>query len=201
MLRASVAADLWKSDRIWYSYAASRSGHMQPLAIWIELFFRALEPKISGQIMELHHSKHHATYVAGMNTAAKELQQVGWSNFACHEVLCAWSGTPLYRCKFALAPSALQHASLEQAEGAGDVKKIITLEKAINFNGGGNHSIWWSCYCSIVTYLWTWLFSVTYGKAIAKYDSKHFSNLNRSWAASKSIFWHVVSSFLQQQGR
>jgi len=37
---------------------------------------RALEPKISGQIMELHHSKHHATYVAGMNAAGKELEQV-----------------------------------------------------------------------------------------------------------------------------
>ena len=48
--------------------------------------------------MELHHSKHHATYVKGFNAAAQEL---------------------------------------EQAEQAQDVKKIITLEKAINFNGGG----------------------------------------------------------------
>ena len=36
----------------------------------------ALEPKISGQIMEIHHSKHHATYVAGLNAAGKELEQV-----------------------------------------------------------------------------------------------------------------------------
>jgi Fe-Mn family superoxide dismutase len=36
----------------------------------------ALEPKISGQIMELHHGKHHATYVAGINAAGKELEQV-----------------------------------------------------------------------------------------------------------------------------
>jgi len=31
--------------------------------------YSALEPFISGEIMELHHSKHHATYVKGLNTA------------------------------------------------------------------------------------------------------------------------------------
>lgn len=31
--------------------------------------YSALEPHISGRIMELHHSKHHATYVKGANTA------------------------------------------------------------------------------------------------------------------------------------
>lgn len=31
--------------------------------------YAALEPHISGRIMELHHSKHHAAYVAGANTA------------------------------------------------------------------------------------------------------------------------------------
>src|SRR5690606_22016049 len=31
--------------------------------------YAALEPHISATIMELHHSKHHATYVAGANTA------------------------------------------------------------------------------------------------------------------------------------
>lgn len=42
----------------------------------------ALEPKISGQIMELHHSKHHATYVAGYNTAvSKFLEACSWSWF------------------------------------------------------------------------------------------------------------------------
>eukprot|EP00188_Purpureofilum_apyrenoidigerum_P002102 Plantae.Rhodophyta-Purpureofilum_apyrenoidigerum.ctg22545.p2 GENE.Plantae.Rhodophyta-Purpureofilum_apyrenoidigerum.ctg22545~~Plantae.Rhodophyta-Purpureofilum_apyrenoidigerum.ctg22545.p2 ORF type:complete len:241 (+),score=47.40 Plantae.Rhodophyta-Purpureofilum_apyrenoidigerum.ctg22545:101-724(+) len=32
-----------------------------------------LEPVISGDIMELHHSKHHATYVANYNKAAEQL--------------------------------------------------------------------------------------------------------------------------------
>jgi Fe-Mn family superoxide dismutase len=37
--------------------------------------FSALEPHISGKIMELHHDKHHATYVAGANTAIASLAE------------------------------------------------------------------------------------------------------------------------------
>ncbi len=37
--------------------------------------YAALEPFISGQIMELHHSKHHAAYVAGANTALDQLAE------------------------------------------------------------------------------------------------------------------------------
>jgi len=35
--------------------------------------YAALEPHISARIMELHHDKHHATYVAGANTALQRL--------------------------------------------------------------------------------------------------------------------------------
>lgn len=35
--------------------------------------YSALEPHISGQINELHHSKHHAAYVAGANAALEKL--------------------------------------------------------------------------------------------------------------------------------
>jgi Fe-Mn family superoxide dismutase len=35
--------------------------------------YAALEPHISGQIMELHHDKHHATYVSGANTALEKM--------------------------------------------------------------------------------------------------------------------------------
>ena len=35
----------------------------------------ALEPVISGEIMELHHSKHHATYVNNLNVAEKQLRE------------------------------------------------------------------------------------------------------------------------------
>ncbi|HUY86397.1 MAG TPA: superoxide dismutase [Acidimicrobiales bacterium] len=35
--------------------------------------FAALEPHYSGQILELHHGKHHAAYVAGANTTLEKL--------------------------------------------------------------------------------------------------------------------------------
>jgi superoxide dismutase, Fe-Mn family len=37
--------------------------------------YSALAPAISGEIMELHHSKHHAAYVAGANTALEKLAE------------------------------------------------------------------------------------------------------------------------------
>lgn len=37
--------------------------------------YAALEPYISGEIMELHHDKHHATYVKGVNTAVEQLAE------------------------------------------------------------------------------------------------------------------------------
>lgn len=37
--------------------------------------YNALEPTISGEIMELHHSKHHATYVTNLNGAEEKLAE------------------------------------------------------------------------------------------------------------------------------
>ncbi|ROS73021.1 superoxide dismutase [Cellulomonas sp. PhB143] len=37
--------------------------------------YGALEPHISGRIMELHHDKHHQAYVTGANTALEKLEE------------------------------------------------------------------------------------------------------------------------------
>jgi Fe-Mn family superoxide dismutase len=48
----------------------------------------ALEPHISGHIMEVHHGKHHATYVKGANTALDKLQQIrGKGDFSAISML------------------------------------------------------------------------------------------------------------------
>ena len=45
--------------------------------------YSALEPHISAQIMELHHSKHHQAYVTGANTSLEKLAEARESgNFA-----------------------------------------------------------------------------------------------------------------------
>lgn len=42
--------------------------------------YAALEPSISARIMELHHSKHHAAYVAGANTALEQMEEARANN-------------------------------------------------------------------------------------------------------------------------
>ena len=37
--------------------------------------YAALEPHISGKIMQLHHDKHHNTYVTGANTALEKMEE------------------------------------------------------------------------------------------------------------------------------
>ncbi|KAH9884413.1 superoxide dismutase mitochondrial [Cubamyces lactineus] len=48
------------------SLAAARGLHTLPQ---LDYAYDALEPHISGQIMELHHKKHHQAYVNGLNAA------------------------------------------------------------------------------------------------------------------------------------
>ncbi|KMZ67235.1 manganese superoxide dismutase [Zostera marina] len=68
--------------------------------------FSALEPTINGEIMQIHHQKHHRAYVTNYNKALEQL---------------------------------------EEAIGKGDSSKVVGLQGAIKFNGGGhvNHSIFW----------------------------------------------------------
>ena len=42
--------------------------------------YGALEPHVSGQIMELHHSKHHAAYVTGANQVSERLDEARSKN-------------------------------------------------------------------------------------------------------------------------
>ncbi|MFW0155944.1 superoxide dismutase [Rothia sp. P6271] len=42
--------------------------------------YAALEPHISARIMELHHDKHHAAYVAGANAALEQLHEARENN-------------------------------------------------------------------------------------------------------------------------
>jgi Fe-Mn family superoxide dismutase len=42
--------------------------------------YGALEPHYSGQILELHHDKHHAAYVAGANTTLEKLDEARSKN-------------------------------------------------------------------------------------------------------------------------
>jgi len=37
--------------------------------------YGALEPHIAGEIMQLHHSKHHQTYVTGLNSTLEQLAE------------------------------------------------------------------------------------------------------------------------------
>lgn len=68
--------------------------------------YSALEPIICREIMELHHSKHHQTYVTNFNAA---------------------------------------EAQLADALSKNDTSKVISLQNALRFNGGGhlNHAIFW----------------------------------------------------------
>jgi Fe-Mn family superoxide dismutase len=42
--------------------------------------YAALEPVISGEIMQFHHAKHHATYVANLNVAEEKLAEAQAKN-------------------------------------------------------------------------------------------------------------------------
>ena len=72
----------------------------------IDYDYNELEPFISAEIMELHHSKHHNTYVTNYNNTVEKYLD---------------------------------------AEAKADIATMISLQPAINFNGGGhvNHSLFW----------------------------------------------------------
>ena len=52
--------------------AGSRLKHTLPDLLYN---YNALEPVVSKEIMELHHTKHHATYVNNLNAAEEKLAE------------------------------------------------------------------------------------------------------------------------------
>ena len=67
---SNLPASVTKSAAAFLSSAPSGGVHKLPD---LPYDYAALEPAISAETMELHHSKHHNTYVANLNVALEEL--------------------------------------------------------------------------------------------------------------------------------
>ncbi len=75
MLRTALlrtTSTLKAGTRAFAAPSAARSKHTLPD---LSYDYGALEPAISAQIMELHHTKHHQTYVNGLNAAEEQLSE------------------------------------------------------------------------------------------------------------------------------
>ena len=101
-------------------YVSVRSKHSLPD---LDYDYNALEPVISAEIMQLHHSKHHNTYVTNLNVAEEKLAEA----VAKSDVSTAIS----------LQVNIVLFCFLKN--------DLNNLKGAIKFNGGGhlNHSIFW----------------------------------------------------------
>ncbi|XP_071444471.1 superoxide dismutase [Mn], mitochondrial isoform X2 [Hetaerina americana] len=74
MLRTAVINMCGRNSRF---QAGQRFKHTLPD---LPYDFNALEPVISAEIMQLHHSKHHATYVNNLNVAEEKLSEAKAKN-------------------------------------------------------------------------------------------------------------------------
>lgn len=72
MLSVLRASQPFKGAGVAALTSLSRQKHSLPE---LPYGYKALEPVISGEIMELHHQKHHATYVNNLNAAEEQLKQ------------------------------------------------------------------------------------------------------------------------------
>ena len=116
--------------------------------------YGALEPYISGEIMELHHNMHHGT----VSTASFALGILFVANFSFVLFLPLVTLKPPSSLFFLASFHATQYVKnfnglLEKQadlEKKGDYAGLISIQQAIKFNGGGhvNHSIFWPNMCA-----------------------------------------------------
>lgn len=67
-----AAKGVWRRSAFAALSIFVRSAHTLPD---LPYDYNALEPHISAEIMELHHSKHHATYVNNLNIAEEKYSE------------------------------------------------------------------------------------------------------------------------------
>ncbi|MGX8790814.1 superoxide dismutase [Oceanobacillus oncorhynchi] len=119
--------------------------------------YDALEPYIERRIMELHHDKHHQSYVDGLNKAELEMQQARWDNnydlIKHWEREAAFNGAGHYLHTIfwkVMSPDGggeptgdLLH-EIEQSFGSYDQFKAHFTEAANHVEGGGWAILVWS---------------------------------------------------------
>ena len=71
---------------------ATRSKHTLPD---LPYDYNALEPVISAEIMQIHHQKHHATYVANLNVAEEKLAEAQAKSKHKYPALLIWMTSQL----------------------------------------------------------------------------------------------------------
>lgn len=94
----------------------------------------ALEPHIDAQTMEIHHGKHHAGYVAGLNKALKELANVRAGGDAA--LVKHWSREVSFHGSGHVNHTLFWHMMAPTGKGGGG-QPSGTLAKAIERDFGG----------------------------------------------------------------
>lgn len=78
--------------------------------------------------MEIHVTKHHQAYVTNLNAALVQYAEVK-ADIIVHVIRVCMAAWPVYHPPMVL-PSF-------QAESKNDIAKMVQLQSAIKFNGGG----------------------------------------------------------------
>ena len=100
--------------------------------------FGALEPHISGKIMELHHDKHHAAYVKGANQALEKALAFNLSGHVLHSIF--WQNlTP----KASDRPTGELAAAINEHFGSFEKLKRQLNEVAGTIMGSGWAALVW----------------------------------------------------------